>query len=166
MDDDEISCPVPESALSGRLGETLYCHILIRVMQLCSTAKKRLSSARALRQSPAQLIETVRDLNAELAELKQSTELKIFLDSPLDVAQLPGDITLRQAQSLQYHYVSLVLDINTPLTYPWSGIYSYARQDSTALSQIEASCNSVAQASRCAILATRQIRFDPSCSAL
>jgi hypothetical protein len=80
MDDDEISCQVPESALSGRPGDTIYCHILIEMMQLCSTAKKRLSSARALRQTPDQQMETVRDLNKELDELKRSTQNKYCLD--------------------------------------------------------------------------------------
>jgi hypothetical protein len=165
MDDDEISCQVPESALSGRPCDTIYCHILIEMMQLCSTAKKRLSSARAMRQTPDQLIETVWDLNKELDELKRSTQNKYCLDGSL-TSQLPKGITLRQAQSLQFHFFSLVLDINTPLTYPWSGIYTYAKKDRAAFAQVETSCNAVAHASRSTILATRQIRIDASCSAL
>lgn len=135
-------------------------------MRLCSTTKKRLSSAQALRQTPAQLIETVRSLNQELDELKSSTQQNFVLDAPLEVSQLPAGITLRQAQSLQSHYFSLVLDINTPLAYPWSCVHTYAEQDMAALAQIEASCNAVAVVSRAAILATRQIRVDASCTAL
>lgn len=149
----------------GRPGDTIYCHILIEMMQLCSTAKKSLSSARAaLRQTPDQLIETVRDLNKELDELKRSTQNKLCLDG--SASQLPKGITLRQAQSLQFHYFSPVLDINTPSTYPWSGIYTYAKKDRAAFAQVETSCNAVAHASRSTILATRQIRIDASCSAL
>jgi hypothetical protein len=166
MDDDEVSCEVPESVLSGQPGHTIYCHILIEMMRVSSTAEKALSSARALRQTPDQLIDTVRDLNKELDELKRSTQPKFCLDGPLDVSQLPKGITLRQAQSLQYHYYCLVLDINTPLAYPWSGICTYAKQDMAAFAQIETSWSAVAQASRSVILATRQIRLDASCSAL
>lgn len=166
MDDDEISCQVPQNALDGFSGNIVYCHTLIELMRLSSTAKKRLSSAHALRQAPRQLIETVCDLNKRLQELKLSTQHRFRLDSPLEVSQLPIGITLRQAQSLQYHYFCLVLDINTPLAYPWSGIYAYAKQDTAASALFDASWDAVAQVSRSAILATRQIRVDASCSAL
>jgi hypothetical protein len=166
MDDDEISCQVPQRALSGRSGDTIYCHLLIEISRFSSTAQKQLSSARALRQSPDQLIETVRGLNKELDKLKSSAKHHICLDGQLEDSQLPQNITLSQAQSLQSHYICLVLDINTPLTYPWSGISSYTEQDTAAAAQIENSCDAVAQVSRSAILATRQRRVDASCSAL
>lgn len=167
MDDDEISCEVPPTAVSGRFADTTYCQILIDMMRLSSTAKKRLSSARALRQTAEQLVETVRDLNQKLDELRNCHSLqKLLLDSPLESGNLPEGWTLRQAQSLQYHYFSLVLDINTPLAHPWSGICAYARRDISAFTQLEMSRNAVAQASRAAILSTRQIRVDTSCPAL
>ncbi|KAH8691680.1 fungal-specific transcription factor domain-containing protein [Talaromyces proteolyticus] len=166
IDDDEISSQVPEKALSGQLGDTIYCHVLIQLIRLCSTTKKRLSSAQALRQTPAQLIETIRNLNQELDGLKRSIQPDFALDAPLETSQLPKGMTLRQAQSLQSHYFSLVLDINTPLAYPWSGVHTSIDQDMAALAQIGASCDAVARASRAAILATRQIRVDASCTAL
>lgn len=166
MDDDEVSCQVPQNALSGRKGDTLYCHIMIKMMRLLSTSRKRLSSARALKQTPDQLIETVGILNKDLEELKLSTQKDLSIDGPLDSFQLPNNITLRQAQSLQSNYFSLALDINTPLAYPWSSVWSYAKQHTNAFAQIEASWNAVAQTSRAAILATRQIRVDGTCSTL
>lgn len=135
-------------------------------MRLCSSTKKRLSSAKALRQTPAQLIETVRSLSQELDALKHSMQHDIVLDAPLELAQLPQGMTIRQAQSLQAHYFSLVLDINTPLAYPWSEVRESVEQDMVAVAQIEASCNAVASVSRAAILGTRQIRVDASCTAL
>lgn len=135
-------------------------------MRLSSTTKKRLSSAKALRQTPAQLIETVRSLSQELDALKKSLQHIIVLDAPIELSQLPQGTTVRQAQLLQAYYFSLVLDINTPLAYPWSGVRESVEQDMTALAQIEASCNAVANVSRAGILATRQIRVDVSCTAL
>ena len=153
-------------ALSGQLNDTIYCNVLIELMRLCSATKKRLSSAKALRQTPPQLIETVRSLSQELDALKHSIQHIIVLDAPIELAQLPQGMTLRQVQSLQTHYFSLVLDINTPLAYPWSGVRESVEQDMAALAQIETSCNAVANVSRVAILATRQIRVDASCTAL
>ncbi|KAF2810174.1 uncharacterized protein BDZ99DRAFT_387355, partial [Mytilinidion resinicola] len=166
MDDDEISCQVPQRALNGRPDVASYCHILIELTRLSSAAKKRLSSAHALRQAPGQLIETVRALNKELHDLKFSMQDEFCLDAPLEVSELPKDITMRQAQSLQYHYFCLIMDINTPLAYPWSSICTYAKRDMAASAQIDASWNAVAQASRSAILATRHIRVDATCSAM
>ena len=166
MDDEEISCQVPDSAGSGQQGDTIYCKLLIEMMQLSSTAQRRLSSVRALRQTADQLISTVRHLNEELERLKLSAQHKFPLGGVLDSFHLPNGLTLRQAQSLQYHYFSLVLDINTPLAYPWSGICTYAKQDTAAFSQMQRSLNAVAQTSRSAIIATRHIQIDASCSSL
>ncbi|KAK5200437.1 hypothetical protein LTS13_003629 [Exophiala xenobiotica] len=160
MDDDEISCQVPLKAINGRSGDTFYCHTLIKMMQLASTAKKRLSSARALRQTTEQLIKTVRKLGKDLADFKSSVQQKIRLDGVLDASELPVGLSIREAQSLQAHYFCLVLDINTPLTYPWSGISNYLADNAAATCQVEASRNEVACASRSAILATRQIQID------
>jgi hypothetical protein len=90
----------------------------------------------------------------------------LVLDGQLEPAHLPNGLTLRRAQSLQYHYFSLVLDINTPLTYPWSGIGTYAKKDTADFAQMQISLNTVAQASRSAIIATRHIQIDASCSSL
>ncbi|KAJ9497612.1 hypothetical protein H2202_007036 [Exophiala xenobiotica] len=139
MDDDEISCQVPLKAINGRSGDTFYCHTLIKMMQLASTAKKRLSSARALRQTTEQLIKTVRKLGKDLADFKSSVQQKIRLDGVLDASELPVGLSIREAQSLQAHYFCLVLDINTPLTYPWSGISNYLADNAAATCQVEAS---------------------------
>ena len=167
MDDDEISCQVPQTALSGKPGETTYCHILIDLMKLTSSAKKQLSSARALRKTPAELLEAVQALQRELEEARRSAAQRGFpLESTLVASQLLSGLTMCQAQSLHYHYVLLVMDINTPLAYPWSNVNVYARKDGATLAQIEVSVDAVARASRSAILATRQIQINASCSSL
>lgn len=169
MDDDEIDCQVPQSGLGGHPGNTLYCHLLVEMMQLSSTAKKRLSTPRALRQTAKRLIETVQDLRKGLEGLTDrcAAQHKFHLDRVLDISQLPNvGMTLRQMHSLQFHYFCLVLDINTPLSYPWSGICSSTDHDPTDFSYVEASIEAVAQASRSVTLATRQIIVDAGCPAM
>lgn len=144
----------------------VYCRHLIELMQISSATTRRLSSVQALRQKAEELITTVKELNEQLEKLKLSSQAPFPLDEPLDPSHLPNELTLRQAQSLQYHYFSLILDINTPLAYPWSGIYTYAKHSTPAFDQIQKSVASVAQASRSAIVATRDIRIDASCSSL
>ncbi|KEF60683.1 uncharacterized protein A1O9_02244 [Exophiala aquamarina CBS 119918] len=169
MDDDEIDCQVPDRALDGGDGNTIYCRLLTEMMQLSSTVRKRLCTPRALQQTPEQLFDIVRDLTKRLDHLKNHAlhQSKFSLDRPLDTFRLPDiGLTLRQVQSLQSHYFCLVLDINTPLTYPWSALRSRIEQSTSALARIEGSCRAVAQAARSAILATRQIKIDASCPAM
>jgi hypothetical protein len=152
--------------MSERPSDTIFCHLLVEMARLSSSAKNRLSSARALRQSPEQLVEAVRDLNRELDRLKRTAQTKFSLDHPIDVVQLPNGLTMRQAQSLQSHYFSLALDINNALAYPWSDICTYQDTNSLMFAEVQASWNTVAQISRSEILATRQISVDASCPAM
>lgn len=135
-------------------------------MQLSSKAKKLLSSARAQKQSPEQLIEAVANLNKDLDDLKRLTQDHFCLDAPPENRRLPEGMTMRQAQALQSYYICLVFDVNTPIAYPWSPTSIYARQNLHAAIQVESSLSTVARMSRSAILATRQIRVDASCSSL
>lgn len=166
MDDDEISCEIPEEASNDQIGSTTYCKLLIQLMQLSSIARKRLSSPAAMRKSPDQLIESVCNLNSRLEELNQSNQQVFCLDWSLGDLQSLNGLTKRQAQSLQSHYFSLILDINTPLTYPWSGIYQYAKHDKAKFVHVEAACIAVSCASRSAILATRHVHVDANCTFL
>jgi len=139
------------------------------MMQISSEVRKRLGTPRALKQTPEQLFDIVHDLTKKLNDLKDyaSQQYRFTLDRPLDTFRLPEvGLTLRQAQSLQSHYFCLVLDINTPLTYPWSGLRLRVEQSASALAHIEISCKAVAQISRSAILATRHIHIDASCPAM
>ncbi|KAH8708712.1 hypothetical protein HC256_008651 [Beauveria bassiana] len=90
----------------------------------------------------------------------------VYLDRSLNDSQPPEGLTTRQMQILQSHYHCLLLDINTPLFYPWSTSPSQQRSDPQLVAQIEASCGAVVGSSRFIILATRQIDVDASCSAL
>ncbi len=162
MEDDEISCLVPPVAPGGRPGNATYCHMLIEMMKLSSLPKKRLSSARALRQSAEQLVETVRELSHGLDELRKF----LLVDTLLDLSTLPEGINLRQALSIQYNYFCLIMDIHTPLATPWSVPFSSAKEGTAVSSRVEVSCAAVAQASRDAILTSRQIRVDAACPSL
>lgn len=166
MDDDEMGCDIPDCVQGGRAGDHLYCHTLILLAQLSSSAKKRLSSAKALRQTPDQLIQTVHDLNTELENLKATIDSQFDLAKPVEPLDLPDGISVRQAQLIQCYYFCLVLDVNTPLVYPWTGIGKYTSSTSPNFAQVKASCEAVAQVSRTAILATRYIHVDASCPSM
>ena len=162
MDDDEISCQIPENAPGHPPGDKTYCHLLIKLMRLASHNRKRLSSAYAMRQTPDQIVATVREMNKALDELNSPSQRKEDLGGPLDKVRSAHGITLRQAQSLQSHYFSLIFDINRILACPWSRVHAFAAKDSTARVQIETSCGLVAETSRAVIMATKLIQLDAS----
>ena len=166
MDDDEISCLVPQNSPNGRIGNARYCRMLIEVMRLTSLTTKRLSSVRGLRQSAEQLLETVRGLSHELDVLKSSTQHIFCLDDSLDASRLPEGLNLRQALTIQYSYMCLVIDIHSPLANPWSGPFANAKQSTAAFAQYESSCAAVAQACRAVILAARLIHVNAGCPSL
>ena len=164
MDDGEISCLIPQVSLNGRPGDLNYCHMLIELTRLSSIATQRLSNAQAMRQSAIQLVKVIGDLSQRLDELKRSFRHILSLGEPVDSSRLPGGLALHQALALQYTYFCLVLDIHTPLTYPWSGIFTQAERRSEAFSQVENSCAVVIKVSRAAILTTRQNQTNAMCS--
>ncbi|KAK8146599.1 hypothetical protein G3M48_002925 [Beauveria asiatica] len=169
VDDAAIDCQIPEKALSGKSSDTIYCHTLIALSRLCSAATKLLSNTPGREQDNTHtpLIDAVKSLNCQAVTIKLAAERRsVFLDRSMNDGQLPEGLTTRQMQILQSHYHCVLLDINTPLFYPWSPPVGQKRSDPQLVSQIEASCGAVAGAARFTILATRQIHVDASCCAL
>ncbi|OAA35449.1 hypothetical protein BBO_08673 [Beauveria brongniartii RCEF 3172] len=169
VDDAAIDCQIPEKALSGKSSDAIYCHTLIELSRLCSAATKLLSDtpSREQENTHTSLIDAVKSLNCQAVTIKLAAERRsVYLDKSLNDSQLPEGLTTRQMQILQSHYHCVLLDINTPLFYPWSPPAGQKRPDPQLVAQIEASCGAVAGAARFIILATRQIHVDASCSAL
>ena len=110
-----------------------------------------------------QLIGVVRELSEQLNELKHSSQELLDLRNAIEVSRLPEGVNLQQALSLQYTYLCLVLDIHTPLAYPWSSVFTQAERGMIPREQVESSCAAVLEASRTAILTARQIQVNATC---
>ncbi|KAM3518136.1 hypothetical protein NHJ13051_008425 [Beauveria bassiana] len=169
VDDAAIDCQIPGEALSGKTSDAIYCHTSINLSRLCSAATKLLSNTPGREQDNTHtpLIDAVKSLNCQAAIIKMAAERQgVYLDRSLNDSQPPEGLTTRQLEILQSYYHCVLLDINTPLFYPWSSPASQQRPDPQLAAQIEASCDAVVGSSRFIILATRQIDVDASCSAL
>lgn len=136
------------------------------MMKLSSIIMRSLSSARALRQTGEELVETVRDLSLKLEQLKYSFEdIMPFTSHHLDLSVLPTGMTLTQALMLRYNYLCLVLHVSTPLATPWSGALMVKR-GTAAYAEYEKACATAASASRAAILLARHIPVSAYCPSL
>ena len=160
IDDDEISCRVPHLAPSGEFVNVTFCTIYIKLCQILSRASKRLSSARALRQSKEELVKAITELDQEIASFKLSIKDITTLDEPLDLAKLPAGFTIGQITWIHFLYYSLMLDIHVPLTCPWFHDPTNNQEVMPFLDQVERSSSIVANSARAAILATRFVELD------
>ena len=153
MDDEVMNCDIPTSApLNFSMHFSGYT-ILIKLHRLCSLVWNSLSSAKAFRKKPEELIQTVDDLDHRIRLLAEEIEKLVPLKSALDPSRLPENLSLTMALAIQFTYFGLLFDIHTTLTYPWSrGIISLRQHPSFRL-QVERSYSVVAKASRDIILA-------------
>ncbi|KAK5162732.1 uncharacterized protein LTR77_011215 [Saxophila tyrrhenica] len=161
IDDDEITCALPQHVNNGSASNLAYCHSLIRLSQLLSRSEKRLSTARYLRSGGKLLMEAIAELQGELDSvrdtLNQSFDLQ--LGQCLQPASLPPLVSLDQLLYLHYAYLNATLSIHTVLSYPWLRALTGLHSQETSEMQTNQSAESVARAARAAILLTEHINL-------
>ncbi|KEF56925.1 uncharacterized protein A1O9_07115 [Exophiala aquamarina CBS 119918] len=165
IDDDDISCQVPNTLSPGENINIPFTTICVKLHQILSHAYKRLSTARALQQSTAELLKAVTELDQELVTFKQSIEHLITLDEPLDEQRVLATMPTFQLLMLHFLYYGLLFEIHGPLMLPWFDC-TMIKQLESFRSQVDRSCALVAKTARAAILATRLVRLDANCPVL
>ncbi|KEF54370.1 uncharacterized protein A1O9_09536 [Exophiala aquamarina CBS 119918] len=159
IDDDDISCDAPETLLPADSSSDTFCTICIKLSQIQSRAYKRLSSARALRQSAEELIRAVAELHEEVILFKRTINHIIDLDEQLDEMPMPRMMTMFQLIMVYFLYYSVLFDIHTPLMLPWFHLTGSKRFD-TFHPQVQNSCAIIARTARVAILGCRLVQLD------
>ena len=159
IDDDEISCATPSACTAGSALNVDYCLALIRLAQLSSNVMRRLSSVRSLRLNAQAIVETVSQLQQRANAIKDEIEITngLSLGQSIKVGQLPAHLSLEQVLYLQYAYFNALLDIHTVLACPWSRALVALQPHATFRTQVETSMKMVAETSRSAVLATKDI---------
>ncbi|KEF57071.1 uncharacterized protein A1O9_07261 [Exophiala aquamarina CBS 119918] len=159
IDDDEITCLVPDASLGPGASHSLYPMFMTKLHRFFSMVSKRLSKVRAHGQTQEQLAKTVGELDEELQGLKKSLSLHLDLDKPVDTSDLDSTLTLNQTLALHFTYYHLVLHLHFPMACPWS--WTGTQNPSTSfLEQATKSSIAVATASRATIMSTRLLSVD------
>lgn len=140
-----------------------YIRAVIRICQLSSLATRRLSSAKAFRQTPEEWAETVIELNEKLRDLKRVLKEHLNFELPFNLAAVPSELTSHQAISLQFLYYALVWDIHCALAHPWSRGVLGVEGQMAFQSQIRESSAIVVETTRMAVLDCRFIEIDGKC---
>lgn len=137
----------------------------VKLNQILSHAYKRLSTARALRQSTTELVKAVTELDQEVTTFKQSVEHLVSLDEPLDEQRILPTMPVFQLLMIHFLYYGLLFEIHGHLMLPWFD-RTMIKQLEAFRSQVDHSCAIVAKTARAAILATRLVRLDANCPVL
>lgn len=164
IDDDEVNCLVPSYRPVGSLVNVVYFQVMIRLSQLSSLALKKLSNARAFRQTPQEWVTAVTDLDAKVSELQHCVQNTFGFSLPIDLSRVPNALNLEQSLSLQFLYHALVWDIHSVFAHPWSrGIQNLDRHSGFQI-QARKSSAIMAATSRTAILDCRFIYLNAHCT--
>lgn len=166
LDDDEINCRLPHASENSTTFNSSYLIITVKLCQLLSLSKKKLSSVEALQKSTDHLIETVQSLEKVLEDFRRSCEQNFGLAFPIDLSSPPDFLCSRQAVWLQSLYNTLVWDVHTPLVFPWYHVALRATRSAAGQSQVKSSMSKIFRASKDAILDAQFIQIDASCPLL
>lgn len=148
--------------------ETNFVRICVGLAQLSSHTYKRTATARALRQSTEELVQTVAELDEEVHQFKLSIKHIICLDESVDLLtpeQSPQGIPMDRAVLIYFLYYGLLFDIHSPLMLPWYS-HSCPKQLVSFCNQVQYSCDVVANTARAAILGTRLVQLNANTQTL
>lgn len=166
IDDDQINCQMPHSALAEVSSTSTYAVALVKLAQMASLISKRLTCIETLQQSADHLVKAVVELNQRLMELETYLQQLVDLASPLEPGKPGAGLDLQQAMYIRMAYYITVLDIHTPLTYPWSQQLFNLMSNLHLRDQVQTSSELVIQTARRAIQATQFVRLDGTTSVL
>ncbi|KAM5346085.1 hypothetical protein ACJ41O_009090 [Fusarium nematophilum] len=153
-----------EKELRNRIFWAAYC--LEKNCAARSGRPSRLTFIETQQQSAELLVKTVAELDQKLKALERFIQQLVDLDSPLESCRPGADIDLQQAVYLRMAYYITVLDVHTPLTYPWSQRLFHLAGNPDLRDQVQASSEIVIKTARKVILATQFVRLDATTSIL
>lgn len=161
-----MSRGIPTYSPAGHNVRIPYCTVLIHLSRFSARSRKEILGAVHSARSLGDVITAAHSLDNELWLLRDLVRPTIDLGASLYVSRPVNDISLNQALHLQYTYYSLIIDIHTPITYPWSRSRLALSNNAEFKRSLDKSLCAVADASQAIIMATRHIRIEASCPVL
>ncbi|KAK4947873.1 hypothetical protein LTR10_013381 [Elasticomyces elasticus] len=154
IDDDNISTSIPTQAPPGSSINVEVFTLFIKNAQISSQIANRIMSVRALRQSPTEAMQTVRDIHSQLQRLLESI--------PPDLQEKLYPSTPRHLYSIYLHFSIWGNFMATHIIffYPWVAVRFGSESDPAVRNQIIHSAETVAYAARQIILVLRSITMD------
>ncbi|KAL0260209.1 hypothetical protein SLS55_003893 [Diplodia seriata] len=159
IDDDSITCPLPEVLGSGNENRVEYFNHLIHLTQILSAVLKFVMRLETRGIAPDKVFRRVQHLNAQLRTWAESAPPTCRPD-PLRKSSLPPSVPINLILYVRYTYHGAVIALNSCFTYPWVTERVKYREDSRFQKQIDESTALVAEMSRLTIKDTKHIDID------
>lgn len=156
LDDDNISCEIPETAVPGSTINPVVFRSVIKHAQICSTMSKKLSSVRTFRQSPKDLKETVRQLGSSLDTWWHSLPDYFKITGALNQT---SPLFSQQNDTIRFchMYYGSRIALHANFTYPWISTLLGGNGNKDFLDQLASSAKIAAESAREIIMSTRRI---------
>ena len=136
---------------------------IVQHAQISSRISKQLASGKSFRQTPAKIIEVIRNLNAELDEWRDSLPLFLRPDLPTRRhGEQLHNINMYLVMYIRYAYFGSVMAIHSILTHPWNSALFGSSQTPALHHDTSISAHVVVNAARSIILDTDVIHTDVS----
>ncbi|KAL1614639.1 hypothetical protein SLS54_009609 [Diplodia seriata] len=159
IDDDSITCPLPEVPGSGIESRIEYFNHLVRLTQILSAVLKFVMRLETQGMAPDKVFRRVQHLNAQLRTWAESAPPTCRPD-PLRKSSLPPSVPINLILYVRYTYHGAVIALNSCFTYPWLTERVKYREDSRFQKQIDESTALVAEMARLTIKDTKHIDID------
>lgn len=161
IDDDNISCQVPERVVTGGCHDIQFMTVLVKHAQISGQICRRLLSVSSFQQTPADLIDTMYELTQQLKCWHDSLPTSWRPDQPIKLSELMSARALNCALYVRFNYYGSLTAINTIFFFPWiSAICGISPQTAELRDQIVLSTKIVADAARNIIRAKKFIQVD------
>ncbi|KAF2811865.1 uncharacterized protein BDZ99DRAFT_560399 [Mytilinidion resinicola] len=157
IDDDDISSEIPTAVLAGSAINFDFFICVIKHAQIGSSIARELCSVKASKQTPDVIIQKAHEVERRLREWKDSIPPHLRPDLPFNQAYLPPGTHLYHIIYLHFAFYGSLIAIHSVFTYPWN-VNGFTRNPTPAVrEQINTSTQTVVDASRKIILATKYI---------
>ena len=133
---------------------------IIKHAQICSQISKRLVSVRAFRQTPEEVVDTVRDLGQQLTKWWDS--LPGHYTSPTALNTFERKQSMDHALRFHHSYYGSRIALHANLAYPWISEIIGGSNSQAFREQVASSSEVVAEAARQIVKGTRRIDADVS----
>ncbi|EXJ76280.1 uncharacterized protein A1O5_00788 [Cladophialophora psammophila CBS 110553] len=155
IDDDDISCPVPTSGLPGHQLNIEFFQNTVKHAQISSLILKRLSTVKAMQQSPQEMLVVVQDLDQELQAWYDSLAPCFKSCPPHSAMNLPPSVQPHHIVFTRFIYSASLIAMHTLFCHPWTRPGCGSSTNPRIIAQRQRSTDIVASAAREIIMATQ-----------
>lgn len=162
IDDDDISCPVPQSGIPGNHKNMGFYRSTIRHSQISSLISKRLATEKAKTQTPEEMLKHLEDLDQCLRAWHDDIPASFRNGPPFKSMNLEPGVQLSHLIFTRFIYCGSLVAMHSIFCHPWSRPELATSKNPAVVAQRERSIEIVASAARDIIMATQGLSISAS----